>query len=321
MRMRTFSAASLPQAMSLVRKHMGDDAIILDTQELDADEVRVTAAVEDGKSREQDELLQRGLEASSAVGEILTFHRVPIALSDRIVAEASHSDANSQEMILAEALDSLFRFSRSKLSEAGERRTVAVLGTAGSAKSATAAKICMMAKLEGDAPILVSLEAGSAKSSGQIETYAKAMGIPHAVIDHPSMLSEVMATYDKGCIVLDCFSISPLDREECERLVPFLELSQAECIGTIAANSDAIEAAETAEVLAELGARRLIATRLDASRRVGCVLAAATGGCQALGGATTAPELSSGVSPLTAVGLARLMISKHDDWQSRLQES
>ncbi len=46
MRLKSFSAASMAEAMKQVRQELGDDAIIVSTQGGDAaDSVRVTAAV------------------------------------------------------------------------------------------------------------------------------------------------------------------------------------------------------------------------------------------------------------------------------------
>jgi len=58
----------------------------------------------------------------------------------------------------------------------------------------------------------------------------------------------------------------------------------------------------------EAGASRLIATKLDISRRLGGVLSAADAGRLALAAAGVSPNIGDGLAPINPVSLARLIL-------------
>jgi flagellar biosynthesis protein FlhF len=77
------------------------------------------------------------------------------------------------------------------------------------------------------------------------------------------------------------------------------------------AGLDPAEAADQARAFAALGARLLVATRLDMARRLGGILAAAEAGL-ALTEAGIGPGAADGLLPITPAWLAaRLMTGPH----------
>ena len=80
-----------------------------------------------------------------------------------------------------------------------------------------------------------------------------------------------------------------------------------------------LSAGESTDIVgnfAALGCRRMVISRLDNARRLGGVLAAAQAG-PALVAAGIGPMIGSGLKPLTAIGLARLLMSKAGHGESR----
>ena len=76
----------------------------------------------------------------------------------------------------------------------------------------------------------------------------------------------------------------------------------------LAAGGDVLESAECAVAFSEAGAGRLIATKLDISRRLGGVLSAADAGRLALAAAGVSPNIGDGLAPINPVSLARLIL-------------
>ena len=74
-----------------------------------------------------------------------------------------------------------------------------------------------------------------------------------------------------------------------------------------AAGGDAMEMAEAADVFADLGARRLMATRLDIARRLGGLLDVAERSRMALADVSATPFIAQGLLTLNPLSLARLM--------------
>ena len=63
-----------------------------------------------------------------------------------------------------------------------------------------------------------------------------------------------------------------------------------------------------ARIFADLGARQMIVTRMDASRRLGSVIAAASVGRLAICEGSFSPYVAEGFRTLTPITLARLML-------------
>lgn len=74
------------------------------------------------------------------------------------------------------------------------------------------------------------------------------------------------------------------------------------------AGGDALEAADMAQAFADAGAGRMVVTRLDVTRRLGGMLAAAETSRLGFPGVSTTPRVSKGLSPISAVSLARLIM-------------
>jgi len=74
------------------------------------------------------------------------------------------------------------------------------------------------------------------------------------------------------------------------------------------AGLDAMEAIDIASVFKELGARRVFATRLDATRRFGSLLMTLHRSRLAFSDCSHSPKVAEGISPLKPVTLARMMM-------------
>ena len=116
MRLRSFTAKSLPEAMRRVREVLGPDAIILSSQPAeDGHGVRVTAALEDSPleplthDRDTDSASGGGVSLDE-ISEALAYHRIPPALFDRLVGAAAALAAKNDALALGGALDGEFTF-------------------------------------------------------------------------------------------------------------------------------------------------------------------------------------------------------------------
>jgi len=77
----------------------------------------------------------------------------------------------------------------------------------------------------------------------------------------------------------------------------------------LAAGGDAAEAGEQARIFADLGAARLIMTRVDAARRLGALLSASMDSGLAIAQVSLSPYLSEPLSALNAGTLARILFA------------
>src|SRR6267154_2894208 len=106
MRLRTFSAKTMPEAMAMVRKHLGVEAIILSTHDASG-AVSVTAALEEPDpqpARRNAPSDAPALDSAELVHETLVAHGVPARLVDGVLAAALELMAPDAILALAGGL-------------------------------------------------------------------------------------------------------------------------------------------------------------------------------------------------------------------------
>lgn len=108
--------------------------------------------------------------------------------------------------------------------------------------------------------------------------------------------------------LIDSDGVNPLSLPQMKRLSQLVRRSGAEPILVLPAGIDPMEAAEAAQIFAALGARRMIATRLDTTRRLGSLFSAASAGNLIISALGRSPNPADRLEPATATGLAKLLI-------------
>ena len=113
-------------------------------------------------------------------------------------------------------------------------------------------------------------------------------------------------------VLIDSHGCNPFDKQEMAHLASLVRCAEAENILVLAAGGDALETAEIAREFASIGATRLVITRLDMTRRLGSILAAADAGRLSLSDVSITPGVAEGINPINPVSLARLIMPYTD---------
>jgi flagellar biosynthesis protein FlhF len=317
MRLRTFEAAGVPEAMDMVRRSLGPDAVILSTQPNEQGTgVRVTAALEETPIEEFEIDVGDAQLSIDDVDQALAFHRVPPGFADRLLAATANLAGDDARMALAGALDALLSFAGRPA--AGADRPLMLVGPPGAGKTATAAKLCALARLEDREASVITMDTAKAGGLAQITTFAETLGVDlHEAADEAAVaraVADCAARTGGGpgandrLVVVDTVGANPFDPKERALLARTAGAIAADLALVLPGGGDAAESAEIAQSFAAAGARLLIATRLDAARRLGGVLAAARAGKLALLAGGISPRIAGGLAPLTPVALARLLL-------------
>ncbi len=321
MRLKSFTANSLPEALRRVRDVLGPDAIILSSQPAERGTgVRVTAALEDsplehlshggphGDPGGDPGGDPRGTGVSIAeITEALAYHRVPPGLFDRLVGAAAVLTAKDDSLALGGALDNELTFAT--LPEARTPRPLLLAGPPGAGKTATAAKLCARVHLAGGRANLITMDTIKSGGLAQVTAFTEALGAELLQAPDIDALGDaVSACSPDRFVVIDTVGVNPYDGTEMERLSLAMEAAGAETVVVLPAGGDAAESAETAMAFAEAGATSLIATKIDAARRYGGILGAAQAGKLGLMAASASPQISEALLPFNPVSLARLLL-------------
>ncbi len=309
MRLKSFTANTLPEAMRLVRDALGADAVILSTQPAESGlGVRITAALEESPLDD----LYFGSEPASyfdldTIAEALSFHRIPAGLFDRLVGAAASLSAEDSVMALSGALDSELTFAA--LPAPLTPHPTMLIGPPGAGKSATAAKLCARARLAGRKTAIVTMDTAKSGGLAQAETFAHALEATLLQADQPEALPDaVLACGDDHFIVIDTPGANPFLDEDLERLTKAASASSAEIVLVLPAGGDAAESAEAATAFKGVGASAMIATRLDTARRFGGLLSAAVSGRLDLLAVSASPHIGDPLHPVNPVALARMFL-------------
>ncbi|WP_420348856.1 GTPase [Pelagibius sp.] len=307
MLLRSFTGRTLPEAMDKVRAALGEEAIILSTQDDDGEGVKVTAAIEsaadDGAAPEA---LYGELQQADRIAAVLDHHRVPRGLADRLLNTASSLLIDDWVMALAAALDHELGFQ--PLAEVGSDRPLMLVGPSGAGKSVTAAKLCACARLAGASSLLVTMDADKAGGRAQAEAFAEALGARLICAAGPEAVAEaVRERKPDEMAVIDTIGSNPFDEVELRELGDTAEAAGARLAVVLSAGGDPAEAADAGLAYGELGATALIPTRLDAARRFGGVMAAAHAGGLSFLAAGVSRHIGAGLVPANPVSLARLL--------------
>ena len=123
MRLRTFTAATMPKAMELVRKDMGDDAIIVASEQEHEDSTyTVTAVIEDAPDIDdeippsKDDVVSINPQTQlSFLRQVLLAHGLPQHVLELLLRSADTFVNTDATMALAAAIDDRVNFHQSTL--------------------------------------------------------------------------------------------------------------------------------------------------------------------------------------------------------------
>lgn len=329
MRLKTFTARSIAQALQQVRLELGEDAVILST-ESGRGGARLVAALPPLPDAEQ--VLDAALgEAGAAMAAptggapvaasaptptpaaaglraALAWHGVPAGLAERLLRGTAVSSEAEPAAVLAAGLEVMLGFQPLAARTGG--RPVMLVGPPGVGKTLTAAKLIVDAHRHGRPVFAASCDTRRAGGVEQLEAFTRILELPLARIGDAAGLADAVAAAVAGStVIIDTAGCCPFSRDDTQALAALIEAAEAEPVLVLAAGGDAAEAGETGAAFAQLGCRRMIATRIDVSRRLGCLVAAAAGGRLALAGAAVGPHAAEPPAAVSPLSLARLLLS------------
>lgn len=295
------------EAMQLVKTHLGPDAIIVSTQKGEGGlGVRLTAAIETAEEEDAWDYDEDQIDPIDEIVEALAHHNVSAELSEKITRIAGSLDADDAKLALAGALDQMFKFQ--PLPSTG-KRPIVLVGLPGAGKTVTIAKLATRQVMKQKPVNVITTDTVRAGGYDQLEAFTRLLKVDLQTAANASELSDAVAAAEPGTLTLvDCAGGNPFDEDDLEHQRRLIDGLDAEIVLVMAAGTDPLDAVDQARAYARIGARRLIATRLDIARRLGSVLAAADAGRLAFAEVGIGSSVADGLGPLNPVSLARLLL-------------
>lgn len=312
MRLKTFTAPTMTEAMALVKEHMGTDAIIVSTQDIPGSGVRLTAALDHDPDIEDDggpaPALQEQLDAVEAA---LTRHNLPERLRIRLCdLMARETAAASEQQLLAGALDEIFDFA--PLPEKNTPRALAFVGPPGSGKTLAVAKTAARAVMKKRKVSVLTTDYKRAGGIAQLEAFTRILKIDlHQAKSPDELKARFGEIRDADVILIDTASCNPYLETEIGTLCEFIRAVPSEPVLVNPAGIDADESADIANAFADGGATRVMISRLDVAARLGGALYGADSGNLSLCNVSMTAQVADGLTALSPLALAKLLIPSH----------
>ena len=293
----------MAEAMRQVRAELGADALILSSRRV-ADGVEITAGLE---AEEAPPPLAR----PAAPPPPAPPPAAPPPPSPHLAALAFHGASAALRRKLAGgplpfAIAAALRFAPLPLAPGDAPLLLA--GPSGAGKTLSIVRLATRLVMAGTKPLVVTADGQRAGATEQLAAFTRVLGLKLLVASTPAALQRALAHREAGAPVLvDSAGSDAFDPAQAETLAALAAAIGARIALVLPAGLDPAEAGEIAAAHVALGANLLLATKLDAARRIGSVLAAAEAGC-ALAEAGIGAGAADGMVPFTPDLLARRLM-------------
>lgn len=315
MRLKSFFGTNMTEAMRNVREALGDEAIIVATRDDEMGGVRVTAAIDEPLSVEEtivapiiEESVSDATEDSiDLIAEALSGHKVPNSIAEKLLASATQFANEDPLVSLGAALEMHFTFDPISLGK--EKKSIALIGPPGAGKTLCTSKLATQATLAKTPITVISTDTERAGGMEQLAAFTRILEISLLEIEDSHALQDAISIQETGSlIIIDTAGCNPFDPNDKLKLGTLLKAADAEPVIVMPADMDAYEAIDLAKEYQSLGAKQLIPTRLDMTRRIGGLLRTAHETNLTLCHYSASSKVSEQPQLLNPVSLGRLIL-------------
>lgn len=336
MRLKNFTAPTLNQAMKLIQKELGDDAVILSSKQILSPTgetlMEVTAGVDKAPQAiptpsqaptSHADVMQRLAfsytpeskvhnTTQSDLSALLDEHGVSREFSERIhkactsLEETGFTTEDTLEMVLSK----MVQFTPSGKILNG-RKTVAFIGPTGAGKTTTLAKLAVEERKKGKDIGLISLDSFKIGGAEQIKIYAEALDADYALCNDVNEVKEALERFEhKDRIFIDTMGINPFERSRFEYLKKVLSQTDAQVNLVLPCNLHAQELASLPRAFRELNPQLLTFSKMDETAHLGGIINAAIASELKVCYATDGQQVPDDILELDAPSLARKLLTK-----------
>src|SRR6185312_3836048 len=330
MKLRTFLARDMREALANVRSEMGDDAVIVASEKTKGGGIMVRAALDEPEAVERaltpDEPvteIEKAIESPASLEDsfrgdlmkrlrgapqsaktaaspfsraqlltVLRGHRLPDNLAHDFAKTAENSGLKDMTLALASALD---RRMKTQPLDISKTAALLLVGPNGAGKTAIAAKIAAHARLSHRHVLFVATDVEGAGALARLEAFAGHLRLKVEIAETAEALTKIAAQCreDNALAVIDTAGFDLRNPRARTAFSALAMIEGVEALGVVSACGDAEETVELISGLQMLGAQRLIVTQMDMARRFGALIAAS---CSGLGLAhiTRSPFVAGG---------------------------
>lgn len=318
MKVKKYLVSNMAEGFLQIKAELGEDAIILSSNQTSDGKIEVTAAIDEDEeieffAQESKSISTKQIFSESHIRECMEYHHVLDVVSQKIMATirqiSATKQAKTEQEVLSESLAKLYAFN----DILDKRQQIKMfMGVSGSGKSTAIAKIATQAKFQKQTCVIISTDNVRAGANKQLEAFANILNVEFVFCSNAQDLQKTIQQYQKqyDFILIDTPGINPFIEAEVKRVWKLAHQENCQKILTIDAGRNAEEAVEIAEIFSELGATALLPTRLDLTRRIGTVLSVAACCDMSFYAGSVSSSIAHGLAPITPQTLSKLILSE-----------
>jgi flagellar biosynthesis protein FlhF len=304
----------MAQAMDLLRRELGDDAIIVSTETTEHG-IKIVAALEELEPEVPNFGSVAGIEIAGQgdedpidlVHEALLAHGLPNRLLERLLDASFNIGADEPLPALAGALKAVYGFQ--PLAEKRPNQPIMLVGAPGAGKTVAIAKLAARAVFAKRKVRVITTDTVRAGGIEQLDVFVRLMKLQLLTAETDRQLLRcVKSCAPEDYILIDTPGVNPYSSRDMAELTGLAKCVPAEPVLVLAAGGDVVDAMEQAEIFSALGINRMLVTRLDMVRRLGSILSAADSARIAFSDCSMTPAVVDGLNPLDPLGLARMLM-------------
>jgi len=307
------TAVSMPEALEKAKQTLGDNAVILSTEEGD-DTITLTATTSSSttspfllkKSKTETEqtlfpIYKDVLSAIRAVCDICDAHQLSYSFCEKWLKELS-KDFSGGSINLNKSLAEIVSFSSQWLHEMSSDEPIILVGPPGSGKTVTLAKIAVLLLSQNKQIEVLTLDTIKAGGPQQLQAYLNVMKQP-LMVGHKHLLPALersQETKNKSILLIDTQGINIFNEEDQDFIHQLSEQVKLPLTLVLPADINPLDAEETAKKFRYFNTEYLIATRFDVTKHYGGALNAVHASSLQLTAFSNGPALMESLHPLTA---------------------
>ncbi len=314
MKLKTFMANSIPEAMSEIRRVFGENAVIVSSFRTKERGVKLIVATEENHEISDtpiQEELHKNEHRRNYFETVLKHRNLPNALIERLVGAVARKNTKTvEDKLLKSALTELYVYK--SIEPIKKNGLYVFVGAGGCGKTTAVAKMAWRAKTQKMKTALITLDTRKSGSVTETVRYAALMEMSCTVLSDWEQLNETvtMLRLNYDLILIDTPAFNPYNGADVHRMQQIrTQIADADMIYVQAAGMDCHEAQTQGVVFARAGCTRMLVTKLDAAVSYGGFLQSAVFNAFQLAGFTTSGKITDYIGVATPENLVRLLKS------------
>ena len=224
------------------------------------------------------------------------------------MATATQFANDDPVLALGAAFDTHFKF-QPMIDDKPEKPLI-LIGPPGVGKTLCIAKFATKATLSKRPVTVISTDIERAGGLEQLAAFTRLLKLNLIEIEDPHALGDAVALQKGAHVFVDTAGCNPFSERERQHLQALVKASGGDATLVLPAGIDASEAVDMAQEFKMLGAKRLLITRLEMTRRLGGILRVAFDTRLPFANYAASHKVTEAPQPFNPVALARLILPK-----------